>query len=354
MRGGDLFFLFEKDRNYFFVIAEVMGSGFSVSYTSALLYMSIRNAMDYLLDYNIPQFLKSVNQDLFELSTTHYVNMLAGSIDTSYKKLSFISAGQHPPRVFYRDGRIEDFKVEQWGAPLGMNYIENPQSAYREYTLDLRQVNKIGFYTDGLVEVAHSRGADIDYSCVDCVLLENSHKGIETFLEKCRHEEEKDDATLFVVNLKPPFKEDIYLGQGVNIDLLTEQFMGVMRDFDFSNKDVGRGFVVLQEMLSNIVKYGKKGKVRCYADHEKVRLIFKSDGPGFQLDSVLNWVRDNMYRNESFPEALLKCSGMNSTNLGLYMTMENADYFKATSDGKVLGVTIRRTPSQVEYVVPED
>jgi serine phosphatase RsbU (regulator of sigma subunit)/FixJ family two-component response regulator len=350
--GGDLLLFEEQQGRYFFVLSDVLGRGMGASYICALMRSIFLSGRSLLLQGSLPEFMLQANQHAVEMGIEYCVTAVAGILDPGARKLVFCSAGHNPPRIFDDAGHSENYFLKRWGPPLGLE--EKTLEDYPESVLSLSAVEKIAFFTDGLIEFSHSRGKDIDYCFADMAFKQGTRRAFEAFqLQRKAMQADEDDASLLMINLKKPFCEEIHLSSSMNIDRITERFLDVLRQFDYAEKEVHAAFVVIQEMLSNLMKYCESGVFRIRADHRRVFLLCLSGGNGFNIQKTIDSVSVAMNHGLEFPEELLDQISLSGANLGLYMMIQNSDRFRASSDGRVMGALIRKSHDAMDFYFPE-
>lgn len=350
--GGDLFLFYEKKQKYYFVLADILGQGFSASYILPILSLIIRNNLQHLFKENLKYFIHSVNRDFVKLSLDYFSTAIAGVLDVKNKTLSFVSAGHKSPRIFYKNGVLENVSMKNEGVPLGFSVGEKDSQGdyFQLNTLDLKEIQKIGFYTDGFVDFFHKQGRDIDYSFLDKSLVSGTKKGVDAFLNHLEIHSKDDDASLFLINLMPSFKEEYYLSPGINPDLITDEILKVVESYDFSEAEVKRAFVIIQEMISSIICADKgKGIMRVKMNHKEIIFSFKTENKDFHLKETFSDIRSMLRKSKTFPESLMEDTCLSSGQMGIYMALESADYFYISEKGRMVSILIKKTKTGIEY-----
>lgn len=352
--GADYFRLRQNNGKYYFLLSDILGEKSSVALPLAILSQLLKKYVDLLFADNLVDFFKKVELSILDLGFQFPVSLLVGILDTDTQELQFMAAGHHPPRFITLDGRSFNFPMSCWGVPLGLNCDKQgcEKHDYVVHKMDIKDIKKIAFFSDGMVEFKHLHGNDIDYQIIDRVLATSSYKGTEQFLAYHLGKDFQDDATLFTLNVRKVFKENIHIKSSVNIDLITERFMRKLDHFDYPERAQQQVFVVLQEVLSNMLKYGEGGLLRVAVNHRYSTFIFENQGPGFKVWEILEWVQKNMYKNDGFPVDMLNEAQLDSSHLGLYMTLQHADRFWASENGKYLGIIVRKPENTLDYRNP--
>lgn len=126
------------------VIGDVVGHGPA----AALLMAGVRGALraGAQTTSDLGQLLIRLNQQICRDTTpAEFATLLVAAVDESGRRLTFASAG-HDPLILLRDGATE--QQEEGELVLGLE----PETIYREQTLDLRPNDFLLLYTDGIVE----------------------------------------------------------------------------------------------------------------------------------------------------------------------------------------------------------
>jgi len=155
------------------------------------------------------------------------------------------------------------------------------------------------------------------------------------------HSEKKDPQHYFKIdlNLKKLNIEKIMIRKESTPDEMTEMILSIMKNYSFSEKDIQRAFVVIQELFYFILSL-KEPEIclRMKYAHDTIFLILKGPSWNFDLWKTLEEVRKELSQETSNYEKIL-----DGKSLGLYMLRQNADYFNGSRDGSLLGIKIKKS-----------
>ena len=176
--GGDFYGVkTENDKVYFF-LGDVAGHGIS----SALVMALTRGLLQELSQRsnNPAQILEILNVRLtaYLCNTLSFVTLFYACYEPRIKKLTYISAGQHPALLF-REGKLLD-KLQTGGSLLGMF----AGSKYPARSIKLKHGDKLLCYTDGFFEARNAAGMELGEEFI----LAGAQKFINKPLEKIKTE----------------------------------------------------------------------------------------------------------------------------------------------------------------------
>jgi sigma-B regulation protein RsbU (phosphoserine phosphatase) len=106
------------------------------------------------------RILSEVNRHLYEVCRRKmFVTMFLGVYDPRAKTLNYARAG-HNPAVIYRASERRTWMLKSPGMGLGLNSGGIFDQSLKVETLQLRQMDKIFFYSDGITEAMNGENED--------------------------------------------------------------------------------------------------------------------------------------------------------------------------------------------------
>ena len=209
--GGDFYdFLRLGDNKIGIAIADVIGKGIP----AAIMTSSFRGALRAYSECNLgPDTLLETVRRLNKMACEEcrageFISLFYGIIDAEKKTISYCNCGHEPPALL-RAGRFTD--LNKGGLVLGVL----PQPEHLSETVQLREGDRLLFYTDGLIDAANFEGQ-----------IWGRERLLETFssFSKCKDEpagqmiknvlafrrrfvglaRQVDDTSMIVINVKKP------------------------------------------------------------------------------------------------------------------------------------------------------
>ncbi len=152
--GGDYYdFFISRTKRPSFAIADVSGHSIGAALTMAAFRSAIRAQMDS--EFTTSILVQRINQILFEdlFQAEQFISMAFLKYMKARQLIQFTNAG-HPPPIIWRCG-LHKFEELYTDDPLlGIE----PISIYHEKQVVVSKGDVIVLYTDGLTEVANSKG----------------------------------------------------------------------------------------------------------------------------------------------------------------------------------------------------
>jgi serine phosphatase RsbU (regulator of sigma subunit) len=149
--GGDFFdFIPMPQDNVGLAIADVSGKGVPASLIMASVRAFLRAQVDNV--YYLYEIVRRINLMLCrDTKATEFVTLLYGVVDARNRRLTYCNAG-HPPGLLLRDGRLIELGSDNM--VLGVD----PEQAYAQQFVDLKQGDLLLLYTDGLADAMNFNG----------------------------------------------------------------------------------------------------------------------------------------------------------------------------------------------------
>ena len=171
--GGDWYDIFIlPDGRVAFTLGDVCGRGLAAAVKMAQAKQAIKVAASLAANDPMPiAVLRQTNTVIF--MNDHHVEFttaLYGIIDTTHRKVTYASAGHHPP-ILAKSGR-DPLVLPNHGFPLGVE-LEMPD-LLREHEFNYEPGSLLILYTDGLIEFSH------DVEDGEARLLKAARDAVET------------------------------------------------------------------------------------------------------------------------------------------------------------------------------
>jgi sigma-B regulation protein RsbU (phosphoserine phosphatase) len=145
--GGDFYdFYFIDDNHFAFSIADVSGKGIP-----SALFMVIAKTLiktNVQSGISLSEAMNKANLQLLEGNNEHmFVTCWIGVVEISSGKLTYINCGYNP-QIIHKNGEPLTYISDLSGFVLA----GSRKTQYKEYTLYLKENDKIFLYTDGITE----------------------------------------------------------------------------------------------------------------------------------------------------------------------------------------------------------
>ena len=169
--GGDYFdFLDMRDGRFGITLGDVSGKGFP----AAVLMASIHTLLRHLLHHSsagLGELMAECNRTIHNSSASErYSTLFCGIFDSSRATLTYINAGQIPPKILRRDGSTIE-ELPGGDVPLGLL----PEICYHPHHVSFRPGDLLVCVSDGIIEAENRQGEFWDPAQIDAVLLCHRH-----------------------------------------------------------------------------------------------------------------------------------------------------------------------------------
>jgi serine phosphatase RsbU (regulator of sigma subunit) len=177
--GGDLFDIVTLDNGNKLgvLIVDVCGHGVAAAFITAMTKITFRNACFDSVDP--AAVLSQMNRELNLNLKQGYVTVFYGVYDIPSKTLAYASGG-HPPLLVHRRCDNELIKLEAQATFLGI--FESVRFA--SDTLEIKQGDRIIFYTDGLFESSNEQEDQFGMERVTQLIESNAKLEIQPLLDE--------------------------------------------------------------------------------------------------------------------------------------------------------------------------
>ena len=325
--GGDFYDYFLIDENHLgLVIADVSGKGVPAALNMVKVKTLLKGTGIHLNDP--AKVLNSVNEGFIDNNKLDlFVTIWFGILEINTGKLVFSNAGHEDMIVYSIEKGFYEYKTKH-GVPIGT--ISDYK--YQNYEINLSKGDKIFLYTDGIIDSVNEKNKRYGINNLIKLLNQNKNKNVneliniidESLNNYSKDTTQFDDITMLCLELKS--NKHLKLSKKYNADL--DEIPNIFDYFKepISNiigiEKVKKYYVVVDEIFSNIVKYGfsKKDKnnyikidLDIDLDNKIIKAIFKDNG-----------IKFNPLEKED-PNVNLKADLRNEGGLGIYIVKKMMD-----------------------------
>ena len=305
--GGDFYDYFMLDNNHLgMVMADVSGKGVPAALNMVKAKLILKGTGLYINDP--ARVLELLNDGFIDNNKLDmFVTVWFGILEISTGKLKFANAG-HEDLIIYKER--EGYNIYQTKHDIPIGTISDYK--YNNYEIKLEKGNKIFLYTDGVVDAINKNNKHYGVDNLLKTLNKNKDKDVKETIESVNLSldnyskgcEQFDDITMLCLELSSLNKENkiMKLSQkfkaDVNeIDNVFEYFTDSMAKIVGFDK-VKNYYVVIDEIFSNIAKYGYKDiddgreeyiKINLIMDlkEKRIKIIFEDNGIAFNPLTIM-------------------------------------------------------------------
>lgn len=324
--GGDFFdFYYTREGKLNFLIADVSGKGIP----AAMFMMRAKTQIKALAEtgMSVEEAFQGANNGLCEGNEANmFVTAWMGSVDLEKGSIEFSNAGHNTPVLKHKDGTWKFIKN-----PIGFVLAGMEGVKYRKGEHPLRPGDTLFVYTDGVTEANNidnelfgdDRLLDALNSCDS-----DSMEGICKHVKKCVDEfagkaPQFDDITMLAVryNGPPPRPEITFENSQISdITAITDFVETELENIDCPLKVITQINIAIDEIYSNIVKYGYRGT----SGPATVRLEHQHEPNGILVTFIDEGIPYNPL-NAKEPDVTLSAEERSIGGLGIYMVKQSMD-----------------------------
>lgn len=284
--GGDFYDFFYIDEDWFCInIGDVSGKG-----VPAALFMAVTKTMIKTRaadDLSPASIITHVNDELSaDNPSCMFVTVFIGLLNIKSGDFLYTNAGHNPPYIKRKSGILEVLD-QRHGPVIGAM----GDLAYRENTISLNRGDRLLMFTDGVTEAMNSsiefygdqRLAEL-LSTMDSDCVENLvRKTLANVMNFTGDADQADDITILAIEYNGEGEQAKSLvwafkinNQLAEIETANEHFKKFAGQCGISGKVESRIFLVLDEILNNIISYA-------YKDQEEHEIEIKLECTGHRL-----------------------------------------------------------------------
>lgn len=243
----------DENRSFFFII-DAMGKGVSASVTSILASSYINHYVDEAKgDFDLKEFISDFNRFILKnLLDEEVLAVVFAKIDFAQESMSISSYGM-PPILFY-DKNEKLLKIKTKNTPISKH-----NNTFYIDTHNIRDIQKMLFYSDGLVESKLDNG-ELYFSHLKNDF--SSSKNRSSFLKKLytKVPSPDDDITLlFFQRVDLSYKEMIRikcLSSLKNVEKVIFDFHEYLKENKVDERHTAKLGMIFTEMMMNAYEHG--------------------------------------------------------------------------------------------------
>lgn len=173
MLSGDMFDIFQiDDENIGIYISDVSGHGVAASMMTMFIRQSMRFIKDDILSPSLALAELHRRFSTLELEIDKYFTIFYGVFNKKTYEFKYANAGHNSIPIRYNEDDSIIDRLENSGFPISLLFEEVD---YKEKKTQLREGDKILFYTDGVTEVRNSK--DVEFGIENIIKSIKSSKG---------------------------------------------------------------------------------------------------------------------------------------------------------------------------------
>lgn len=267
--GGDFYdYFWVSPTQLAVLVADVSGKGLTGAFFMAMARTLIKA---YARFHHDPcKCLEVVNAILAENNEQMmFVTLFYAIWDLSTHQLTYVNAG-HCPAILLKEAGPYNLLSTQGGLPLGIT----SDSQYRSNIADFPPNAHLILYTDGINEAMDDQGNQYGYTRLYEVCQKWHKKSLEDKINEMIHAvktfaagaEQSDDITCLILAHKHNL-DMVTLEMPPNIKKITEiteKIKKIFRVWNVAEKQLYYVDLALDELLSNIIFYGKVSEKKSY------------------------------------------------------------------------------------------
>lgn len=264
--GGDMYdFFLIDDQHLGLVIADVSGKGVPASLFMGMTKILVKNML--FQNKNLELAAASVNDMLCNDNPIGlFVTAWIGVLDLNNGELTFVNAGHNPP-LLYQNKKLTFLKDKS-----GIAFGTVVKRMYKQYKIKLSKGDRLFLYTDGVTEATNVKdklyGEDRlvkflsnKLSCSDDEVVNSLLEDLNKFQEG---REQFDDITMLSMTFNSYLeKKNVrkeFVATVENFAAVSEFIETTLEGFDISLKYINQINIAVEEIFTNIAKYGFKGE----------------------------------------------------------------------------------------------
>lgn len=338
--GGDFydFYLTENDRLNF-LVADVSGKGIP----AAMFMMRAKTALKSLTENGmlVSDVFTEGNASLCEGNDAGmFVTAWQGGIDLLTGTVRFANAGHNPP-VLKRNGKYEYLKSRAGFVLAGMDGLK-----YKLQEFVMEPGDEIFLYTDGVTEATNAENALYGEDRLLNILNAKEYKDMEEVCKTVKADVDAfvgdapqfDDITMVALRFRGLSQAPtIHFDETEikDITAITEFVENELEKIGCNMKTIYQINIAIDELVSNIVKYGYRGKkgpvtVKVIERLEPHSVYVRFEDEGIPYNPLAN----------ADPDVTLSADEREVGGLGIYMVKQSMDSvkYKYENDKNILTI----------------
>lgn len=322
--GGDFYDYYPLDNgNLTFLIADVSGKGIPAAMFMMRAKTELKDRAETGME--LSSVVTEANNALCEGNDAGmFVTAWLGCLDSKTGIVSFINAGHNPPIIYHKDKGFEYLRTK---ASLVLGAL--PDIKYSSQTVKLEEGDIIFLYTDGVTEATDINDNLLGEEHLLEVLNSRKYSSMKEMCAFVKEEVDKfagsapqfDDITMVALRYS---KGNLDLEDANPSDLqrILDWAQDILNDSSCPEKEKNQIAIALDEIFSNIMKYG-------YKDHHgQVSFRFILNEHSVSIEIKDRGIKYNPLEHED-PDIMLSLDDRSIGGLGLLMvkkTMTDVTY----------------------------
>jgi anti-sigma regulatory factor (Ser/Thr protein kinase) len=348
--GGDYHAIFSKNGQIAGIIADVSGHGIEAALYQTLLFMAVEKHQPVIFE-NTGLFMTLLDQEMGKFNLEYnFATALCFRLDCTENKVYYSNAGHNLP-YYALTGKKEKtpFFMENGGPPIGIGM----GFEYGESVIPFEKNKfRLIFYTDGLVEDFMDKNKVMSEANLEKILyadnwLEQLNE-YKDYLLSLEEHEDIDDTTIIFLEKKSPLRFKIQFSRMQEADIIWHKISEMLDHYDFAIKEKNKVFIILQELITNAVKYSGGGEISVRINAAWTLIRLEDNGTGFDIQEALQATFQDK-TEKFFKEKYLKYQSENSLGMGLLMVKQSCDKFYHSERGNIFLCAVKKSFSYTDY-----
>ncbi len=175
--GGDYydFIQFNEPDRVGVFISDVSGHGVAAALVSSMVKTLVHTAGHEKTSCG--EFLAWVNERIIGLTKENFITAFYGIFDTGTRVLRYARGGHPYPYLIRTNGTIEELRSD--GVLLGVKH----GLTFEEREVELRQGDRVLFYTDGLMEARNFRHEEFEKTLINDIILRQRKMPMDSLIQ---------------------------------------------------------------------------------------------------------------------------------------------------------------------------
>lgn len=321
--GGDFYdFYFIDEQHFAFLIADVSGKGIP----AAMFMMAAKTLINSLAEggKKLEEVFSETNEKLSEGNDAGmFLTAWMGCINLENGGVSFVNAGHCPPLICKKDGTFEFIKEKPNFILAGMEGTN-----YVRHKVYMNPGDTIYLYTDGVTEAENNehklygedRLAKILTKAKDYVPMDICHIVEDDVTKFAEGAPQSDDITMlaFRINYLSGPNSICVIPNHEAIELVTQYVDKQLAKFNVSASVRNKVQISVDEIFSNIVKYGSATRTEIKFGFEEEKLAITFIDNGIQFDPTI----------QKAPDVTLSAEERQIGGLGIFLVKQLSSSYK--------------------------
>ena len=299
--SGDFFDIFPLGgKKFALLFGDIMGKGIPASLRMMSFHSLFRATMNENDD--VTEAARTINrleiadpsrqQDAYQLTTA-----IMGRLDVVDLTLHLVNCG-HPPPLMWREIQGDAFELPTSNPIIGFD----EDAEFEKMVIDLREGDKLFFYTDGLIEQHNKDGEEFDITRTKETIAKYHDLPPDEFIEAFKKELSdfsglsdtesfRDDILFCVLHVEKYAWYKVSFPR-MDKDAMAESLVDYMRAEDVPNDIISDMNLVFQELITNAFLHGNKEDpsktidVGISAGKGEITIYVQDEGKGYDTSEV--------------------------------------------------------------------